>query len=494
MQLRLKIYNTLTRTKEFFVPLHPPSVGMYVCGPTVYGEAHVGHARSAINFDMIFRYLKHLGYQVRYVRNITDVGHLEGDGDEGSDKVARKARLEALEPMEIAQRYTNHYRRDMNLLHVNPPSIEPIASGHIPEQISMIQRIIEAGIGYEINGSVYFDVRTYHAKYGYGRLSGRVLDELLVSTRSLNGQRDKRYPLDFALWKKASIGHLMRWSSPWGIGFPGWHTECAAMASKYLGVPFDIHGGGLDLLFPHHECELAHANVVYNQPLAKYWLHNNLIVVNGQKMGKSLNNFITLTSLFQGAHPQVSQVYSPMALRYYILQAHYRSVLHFSEHALRNAHQGYTKLMNGLKLLHTWQYPPAIHTDLALEKEAELYMRHCDEAMCDDFNTPKVLVALFGLLRLINILFSRNIEAPRLRTSIFLRLKSTYKTFVLDILGLHEPSLTLAVTPLIQVLLEMYQRSRRDKRYEEVNMIRAELKRLGVTVQDTSSGVRWDYL
>ena len=331
MRSELKVYNTLTRQKEGFLPLRPPWVGMYVCGPTVYGRAHLGHARSAINFDVIFRYLKHLGYQVRYVRNITDVGHLERDADEGADKVAQQARIEALEPMEVVQRYTNSYRQDMTLLNVQSPSIEPCASGHIPEQITMIERIIGAGFGYEANGSVYFDVEAYHKTHHYGKLSGRVVEELIAGTRRLSGQQEKRNPLDFALWKKATPIHLMRWPSPWGEGFPGWHIECSAISTKYLGPQFDIHGGGMDLLFPHHECECAQAQAAYRTELAKYWLHNNLITIDGQKMGKSLGNAITLEQLFRGTHPLLGQAHSPMTLRFFVLQAHYRSMLSFSD-------------------------------------------------------------------------------------------------------------------------------------------------------------------
>ena len=347
MQEALQVYNTLTRQKEIFTPLHPPKVGMYLCGPTVYGKAHLGHARSAINFDVIFRYLKYLGYQVRYVRNITDVGHLERDSDEGADKIAQQAQIESLEPMEVVQRYTQDYHQHMAMLNVQSPSIEPRASGHITEQIAMIQQIIQAGLAYEVQGSVYFDVAAYNKKNTYGALSGRVIEDLRAYTRSLQGQQEKRSPVDFALWKRAAPTHLMQWPSPWGPGFPGWHLECSAMATKYLGQPFDIHAGGIDLLFPHHECEIAQAQAAHNAPLAQYWLHNNLITIDGKKMGKSLGNFITLEALFSGTHALLDQAYSPMTLRFFVLQAQYRCTLRFSLEALKAAHHGYLRLING---------------------------------------------------------------------------------------------------------------------------------------------------
>ena len=497
MRTQLKVYNTLTRRKEIFRPLHPPRVGMYVCGPTVYGSAHLGHARSAVNFDVIFRYLKHLGYQVRYVRNITDVGHLEGDTDEGVDKIAQQARLESLEPMEVAQRYTNSYYRDMALLRVQSPSIEPTASGHIPDQVTMIQQIIAAGFAYEVNGSVYFDVATYHAKHHYGTLSGRVLEELLTGTRFLQGKQEKRNPLDFALWKRAPSQHLMRWPSPWGIGFPGWHTECAAIATKYLGRQFDIHGSGMDLLFPHHECELAHAQAVHGQPLATYWLHNNLIMINGQKMGKSLGNFITLAQLFQGTHPLLDQAYSPMVLRYCILQAHYRSPLNFSTEALKAAHQGYVKLVNGLKMLEAspYAYPEAQSeaVDHTLVQQVAQLVHRCHEAMCDDFNTPQVLSALFGMLKLIHALHQDQRSWESLGPQAFAQLKAAYVTFLSDVLGLYEAQ-DVPATDLLHILLEVYQRAKEAKQYDQVDVMRAQLKRLGIAVLDTPTGIRWCYV
>ena len=348
MEQALWIYNTLTRRKEVFKPLHAPNVGMYVCGPTVYGDPHLGHARPAITFDILFRYLKHLGYKVRYVRNITDVGHLEHDADEGDDKIEKKARLEQLEPMEIAQYYTNRYHAAMEALNVLPPSIEPHATGHIIEQEELVKQILDNGFAYESNGSVYFDVKKYNEKYHYGILSGRNLDDVKDASRALDGVGEKRNQADFALWKKASPEHIMRWPSPWSDGFPGWHCECTAMGRKYLGAHFDIHGGGMDLVFPHHECEIAQAVASQGDQMVHYWMHNNMITINGQKMGKSLGNFITLEEFFTGNNKNLEQPYSPMTIRFFILSAHYRGTVDFSNEALQASQKGLEKLMNGI--------------------------------------------------------------------------------------------------------------------------------------------------
>lgn len=494
MQGQLKVYNTLTRQKEYFLPLAPPRVGMYLCGPTVYGKAHLGHARSAINFDVIFRYLKHLGYQVRYVRNITDVGHLERDADEGVDKIEKQARLEALEPMEVVQHYTNSYRQNMALLNVQSPSIEPNASGHIPEQIAMIQQIIKNGLGYEAHGSVYFNVEAYNKDHNYGKLSGRIIEDLLAGTRPLGGQQEKRNPLDFALWKKASPTHLMRWPSPWGEGFPGWHIECSAIATKYLGQQFDIHGGGIDLLFPHHECELAQAQAASHTELARYWLHNNLITINGQKMGKSLGNAIALEHLFQGKHPLLDRAYSPMALRFFILQAHYRSTLNFSTEALQAAQSGYLKLMNGLKALD--ELPAPEDSDAGITQDIVAQVRHscdrCYEAMNDDFNTAQTIAALFNLLKVIQTLHSGQLSATLLGPTVFGKLKNTYATFVQDVLGLRQES-NISTTALLDILLGLYSQAKARKEYDQVDAIRAQLQKLGIALQDTPMGVQWRY-
>ena len=379
---RLLIYNTLSRKKEIFKPLNPPNVGLYVCGPTVYGDAHLGHARPAITFDLLYRYLKYLGYKVRYVRNITDVGHLENDADEGEDKVGKKARLEQLEPMEIVQYYMNRYHLNMQLLNVLPPGLEPMASGHIIEQQEMVKKILDAGYAYESNGSVYFDVIKYSSHHPYGKLSGRKTDELLSNTRELEGGDEKRNPLDFALWKKANPGHLMKWPSVWGEGFPGWHIECSAMSEKYLGKTFDIHGGGMDLLFPHHECEIAQTVAANGKESVRYWMHNNMITIGGQKMGKSLGNFITLDELFTGSHKILSKKYSPMTIRFFILQAHYRGTLDFSNEALQAAEKGFLRLMEALDNIS--KINPSPHSTLNISE----IDKACRSAMNDDLNSP----------------------------------------------------------------------------------------------------------
>jgi len=470
-------------------------VGMYLCGPTVYGKAHLGHARSAINFDVIFRWLKYLGYQVRYVRNITDVGHLERDADEGIDKIAKLAQLEALEPMEVVQRYTNSYHQAMASLNVQSPSIEPRASGHIPEQITMIRQIVKQGLAYEVEGSVYFDIEAYKKNHNYGELSGRIIEDLLAGTRLMRGQQEKRNPLDFALWKKATPTHLMRWSSPWGVGFPGWHIECTAIATKYLGQPFDIHGGGMDLLFPHHECELAQAQAASHTELAKYWLHNNLITINGQKMGKSLGNAITLEQLFQGTHPLLDQAYSPMALRFFVLQAHYRHPLNFSVEALKAAQKGYLKLINGLRLLDEFPYPE--NGDEYVDQDIVAQVRHdcddCHEAMHDDFNTARTIASLFNLLKIIHALSSNQLSSTLLGFTAFMKLKNTYITFVQDILGLHQEESRISTTALLDILIGLYSQAKAQKQYGQVDVIRVQLKKLGIALQDTPTGVQWSY-
>lgn len=494
MQQSLQVYNTLTRQKETFTPLTPPRVGLYVCGPTVYGPAHLGHARSAVSFDVVVRYLKHLGYQVRHVRNITDVGHLERDADEGADKVVQQAEREALEPMEVVQRYTNSYRRDMARLNTLPPSIEPQASGHITEQIAMIQKIMAAGLAYESQGSVYFDVKAYHKHHHYGQLSGRVLEDLLTGTRALAGQQAKHYPLDFALWKKAAPNHIMRWPSPWGEGFPGWHIECSAIATKYLGPHFDIHAGGMDLLFPHHDCELAQSQAAQQTNLARYWLHNNLVTIDGQKMSKSLGNFITLSDLFEGTHQLLDRAYSPMTLRYFILQAHYRSPLSFSTQALQAAQTGYLKLMNGLKVLDELSPPHSSPTevDQGLRTQIEAHCAQCYAAMNDDFNTAKAMAGLFQLLRHINTLKNKPDTLATCAPEALEQLTSTYRVFVQDILGLSEES-TASTTVLVDILLGVYGQAKADKQYAQVDAIRAQLKAQGIVVQDSVAGISWSY-
>ncbi len=489
MESELVLYNTLTRRKERFEPLTPGRVGMYVCGPTVYGDPHLGHARPAVTFDLLFRYLRSLGYKVRYVRNITDVGHLEHDADEGEDKIAKKARLEQLEPMEVAHYYTERYHRAMDALNVLSPSIEPHASGHIIEQIAFVQKILDAGYAYVSNGSVYFDVEKYNAAHHYGRLSGRNLDDIVANTRELDGQGDKRHSYDFALWKKAAPEHIMRWPSPWSDGFPGWHMECSAMSTRYLGERFDIHGGGMDLMFPHHECEIAQSTAALGHDSARYWLHNNMITINGQKMGKSLGNFITLEELFTGSHKLLTQAYSPMTIRFFVLQAHYRSTLDFSNEALQAAEKGLDRLMKGIETL------GKLHaSDRSTVNPAELEER-CRAAMADDLNSPMVVSALFDWVRIINQLADgkETIAAADLET-----LRATVRRYAFDILGLTDEKAAGAaqgrdyVTPLVEMLLAERLKARAAKDWAASDRIRDGLAAAGVRVKDGKEGTDWE--
>jgi len=482
------IYNTLSRKKEVFKPLNPGHAGMYVCGPTVYGEAHLGHSRPAITFDLVFRYLKHLGYKVRYVRNITDVGHLVNDADEGEDKIARKAKVEELEPMEIVQLYTNSYRRNMLQLNVLPPSIEPTASGHIIEQIAVVQKMIDCGFAYEINGSVYFDVEKYASQHLYGKLSGRKIEDLYTNTRDLDSQVEKKSGLDFALWKNASPEHIMRWPSPWGEGFPGWHTECTAMSTKYLGEPFDIHGGGLDLLFPHHEAELAQGVVCFGHEPVRYWMHNNLITVNGQKMGKSLGNFITLDEFFSGAHPLLEKAYSPICIRFFILQAHYRSPLDFSNEALQAAEKGLERLLNAAELLNVLITSENSTFDVPGLKEK------CYAAMNDDLNTPVLISHLFDGVKMINSVNNGNASVNFSDLEI---LKTLYNDFVFDILGFKseklsgEPATKEVLSDVVDLLLNLRIEAKKNKDWATSDKIRNSLTELGIEVKDTKEGFEW---
>ncbi|MGB4328259.1 MAG: cysteine--tRNA ligase [Tenuifilum sp.] len=485
---QIAIYNTLTRKKEVFEPLNPPHVGLYVCGPTVYGDPHLGHARPAITFDLLFRYLKHLGYKVRYVRNITDVGHLENDADEGEDKIAKKARLEQLEPMEVVQYYTDRYHSAMKLLNVLPPSIEPRASGHIIEQIELVKKIIDNGFAYERNGSIYFDVVKYNKKHNYGILSGRNIDDLMANTRQLDGQDEKQNPFDFALWKKASPQHIMRWPSPWSDGFPGWHLECSAMSTKYLGEPFDIHGGGMDLLFPHHECEIAQSVAANGKQAVRYWMHNNMITINGQKMGKSLGNFITLEELFKGTHRLLEQAYSPMTIRFFMLQAQYRSTLDFSNEALQAADKGLARLMAANRQLDRIK-PSAtssVRVDLLKEK---VY-----EALNDDLNSPVAIAVLFDWVRQINLLAEGK---ETINDSDLHELKSFFRTVIFDILGLVDEHTSGSkhaelTAKLVEMLLSMRMEAKQRKDFATSDRIRDELAKLGVIVRDRKDGFDWE--
>ena len=488
MEHKLNIYNTLSRKKELFIPLNSPYVGMYVCGPTVYGDGHLGHARPAITFDLLFRYLKHLGYKVRYVRNITDVGHLENDADEGEDKIAKKARLEQLEPMEVVQYYLNRYHKAMEALNVLPPSIEPHASGHIIEQIEYIKKILDAGYAYISDGSVYFDVEKYNKDYHYGKLSGRNIDELLNTTRALDGQQEKRNSVDFALWKKASPEHIMRWPSPWSDGFPGWHLECSAMGTKYLGEEFDIHGGGMDLLFPHHECEIAQSVAAQGKETVHYWMHNNMITINGQKMGKSLGNFITLDQFFTGDHKLLSQPFTPMTIRFFILQAHYRSTLDFSNDALIAAEKAYQRLSEGWENLN--KIIPGTDSTVDIKNLRE----KCYEAMNDDLSSPIVISYLFDAVRIINTILSGKAS---INETDLQELKDIFQIFMFDILGLKVENSTMsndsneAYEKAVDLLLDVRQEAKSHKDWQTADFIRNKLSEIGFEIKDTKDGAEW---
>ena len=486
MKNRLTVYNTLNRKKELFEPLHSPNVGMYVCGPTVYGDAHLGHARPAITFDILFRTLKYLGYKVRYVRNITDVGHLENDADSGEDKIAKKARLEELEPMEVVQYYLNRYRKAMEKLNVLSPSIEPHASGHIIEQVEFIQKIFDNGFAYESNGSVYFDVEKYSKKHHYGILSGRNIDELLETTRELDGQEEKKNSFDFALWKKASPEHIMRWPSPWSNGFPGWHMECSAMGTKYLGEQFDIHGGGMDLLFPHHECEIAQSVGATGKDCVRYWMHNNMITINGKKMGKSLGNFITLDEFFTGSHELLTQAYSPMTIRFFILQAHYRSTVDFSNEALIASEKGLERLLEGYARLQKLQ---ASNTSTVDVKDLRA---KCEEALLDDLNTPIMISHLFEAVKNINSVADGK---ATINVEDLAALKDTFKIFVEDLLGLQAEetaeSSNDAYKKAVDLLLNIRMEAKANKDWATSDKIRNQLTELGFQIKDTKDGFEW---
>ena len=498
MDSKLVIYNTLTRQKERFEPLHAPNVGMYVCGPTVYGDPHLGHARPAITFDLVFRYLKHLGYKVRYVRNITDVGHLEHDADEGEDKIAKKARLEQLEPMEIAQYYTNRYHQYMDMLNVLRPSIEPHATGHIIEQQQLVQQILDNGFAYESNGSIYFDIEAYNKKYQYGVLSGRSLENIKDASRdNLDGVGEKHNQADFALWKKAQPEHIMRWPSPWSDGFPGWHCECTAMGRKYLGEMFDIHGGGMDLIFPHHECEIAQATASMGHPAVKYWMHNNMLTINGQKMGKSYNNFITLEQFFTGNHPLLEKAYSPMTIRFFVLSAHYRGTVDFSNEALQAAEKGYEKLMNAISDLERIQI--SSECDAETEKVVKALRQKCYDAMNDDLATPQVISHLFEACTVVNKLIDHK---ATICADCLQELKDVMHLFAFDILGLQARASASfaggsnacreeAFGKVVDMVLELRAKAKADKDWATSDKIRDELAAAGFEVKDTKDGVTW---
>ncbi len=492
MQNTLKIYNTLSRRKEEFKPIHAGHVGMYVCGPTVYGDAHLGHARPAITFDVLFRLLQNMGYKVRYVRNITDVGHLEHDADEGEDKIAKKARLEQLEPMEVVQYYLGRYHKAMEALGVLPPSIEPHASGHIIEQIEYVKKIMDAGYAYISDGSVYFDVEKYNRSHHYGKLSGRDLENTLENTRTLDGQSEKHNPFDFALWKKAQPEHIMHWPSPWSEGFPGWHLECSTMGTKYLGEEFDIHGGGMDLIFPHHECEIAQSTAALGHETVHYWMHNNMITINGQKMGKSLGNFITLDEFFTGSHKNaqgeemLTQAYTPMTIRFFILQAHYRSTVDFSNEALQAAEKGLARMRDAMARLNKLTASATTSVDVAGLREK------CNDAMMDDLNTPIVISHLFDAAKAINTVADGKgtISEADLK-----ELRDVFKTYGEEIMGLRlteaEGNNTKAYAGAIDLLLELRSQAKKNKDWATSDKIRNELTALGFVIKDTKDGAEW---
>ena len=488
MEQPLTLYNSLSRTKEPFEPLIAGKAGLYVCGPSVYSNAHLGHARPAITFDLLYRYLLHLGFKVRYVRNITDVGHLEDETEEsGEDKIAKKARLEQLEPMEVVQKYMNTFHRNMEELNTLPPTIEPRASGHIIEQQVMIRRILEQGYAYEVNGSVYFDVLRYNKDHRYGILSGRNLEEMQANTRRLEGQQEKRNPFDFALWKKASPEHIMQWPSEWGMGFPGWHLECSAMSTKYLGEVFDIHGGGMDLQFPHHECEIAQSTAALGHPSVRYWMHNNMITINGQKMARSLGNFITLDELFCGKHPLLTGAYSPMTIRFFILQAHYRSTLDFSNEALVSAGKGLERLMKAASLLE--KLPVSETTSIEIGTLEE----NCRNAMNDDLNSPILIAHLFEGVRLINLISDGK---ETITVSDLERLRLLFRVYLFDILGLKAEENSGAgsdtIRQLVELTLQVRSRAKINKDWTTSDYIRDELAKIGIIVKDRKEGAEWE--
>jgi len=494
----VQFYDSLSRKKTRFVPITPGHVGLYVCGPTVYGEPHLGHARGAITFDVVSRYLRHLGYKVRYVRNITDVGHLEDEATEsGEDKIAKKARLEQIEPMEIAHRYTVLYQRSMEKLGCLSPDIEPSATGHIIEQIELIKKIIEAGYGYVVNGSVYFDISSFDAQHHYGVLSGKILEELKSGSRSLASQKEKRSAHDFALWKRAEPSHIMRWPSPWGEGFPGWHLECTAMAHKYLGLPFDIHGGGIDLQFPHHDCEIAQARAGHNVEEARYWMHNNMLTINGQKMAKSLGNFITLDQLFSGEHPLLERAYSPMTLRFFTLQAHYGNPLDFSCEALNAAEKGMQKLNAAIAA--AAKIDPVVGSGDAGNEAAKKIVLLCDEvytALSDDFNTARAIAALFELSGFVNGLLQGNIKAKAVGQSALERLTTIMRTIPMDVLGIvpEQNKSGKQLDKVMQILIRLRTQARKEKQWALSDEIRDSLAAEGIQLKDGKDGqTDWEF-
>lgn len=489
-QYPVYISNSLTGTKEAFVPLHPGQVGMYVCGPTVYNKVHLGNVRTFMTFDLVARYLRYLGYRVRYVRNITDVGHLESDADDGEDKIAKKARLERLEPMEVVKQYTEDFHEVMRQFNILPPSIEPSATGHIVEQIAITQRLLEKGYAYEVNGSVYFDVKKYNSEYSYGILSGRKIEELMESGRDLDSQDEKREKVDFALWKKASPSHIMRWPSPWGDGFPGWHIECTVMSTKYLGETFDIHGGGMDLKFPHHECEIAQATGANGKPPVRYWMHSNMLTVNGQKMSKSLGNSFLPQELFSGNHPLLDKGYSPCTVRFFMLQSHYSSTLDFSNEALQAAEKGYRKLHLALKAVKAMEPATFTANESVKGDEMRKLAEECFTHLSDDFNSAKTLAVLFEMASRINDIKSGNTKPSEIDASSFSAFRKTYIDFMEEVLGLKDETSQdeKLLGNVIEVLIGLRKKAREDRNYALSDKIRDDLKKVGVQLMDGKNG------
>lgn len=491
--MSLVIFNSLTKKKEAFEPLHPPYVGMYVCGPTVSGESHLGHARPYITFDVVYRYLQHLQYKVRYVRNITDAGHFEEEGREAVDKISHKALLEKLEPMELVQKYTNLFHWAFRKFNTLEPSIEPTATGHIVEQINMINELIAKGYAYEVNGSVYFDVKKYATGHDYGQLSGRIVEDLMETTRALEGQDEKRNKTDFALWKAAPPQHIMRWSSPWGEGFPGWHIECSAMATKYLGERFDIHGGGMDLLFPHHESEIAQSTICNGVAPVKYWMHNNMITINGKKMGKSYNNVIRISELFSGDHPMLEKAFSPMTIRFFILQTHYRSQLDFSNDALMASEKGLKRLWEGVEALQQFETDATAASNKDLEQTIHRQLDELKDFIEDDFNTAKVLANIFEMVPVMNSLKDKIIPADSLSADTVRKMKSTIKTYLEDILGLkNEWQVSDQFKEVMDLMVAIRKEARKKKDFFTSDKIRNELSRIGIDMNDEKDGnISW---
>jgi len=486
----ITIYNSLSRKKERFEPINPPNVGLYVCGPTVYGDPHVGHARAAVTFDVVLRYLRFAGYKVRYVRNITDVGHLEDEeAGRGEDKIAKKARLERVEPMEIVQHYTNSYHDGVDALNCLRPDIEPSATGHIIEQIKLVEKILQNGWAYEVNGNVYFNLEKYAKSENYGELSGKILEDLKAGSRDTEGIEEKKSPHDFALWKKAAPSHIMRWDSPWGEGFPGWHLECTTMSTRYLGEQFDIHGGGLDLQFPHHEAEIAQSKGAFGKQPAKYWMHNNMITIDGAKMSKSSGNFITLDELFKGSNDLLEKAYDPMTVRFLILQSHYHSKIDFSNEGLQAAEKGLMRLMNAVKNLDSLNISETGNSG-ELDDQLNELIDLCYKRMSDDFNTAQALAALFDMSSMINAFYHKQKDVSKVSEKVFIRFKNVFSSFTFDVLGL-KPFISQQngkSEELIQLLIEIRNEARKKKDFATADKIRDQLTEIGITLKDEKSG------